>query len=82
MHIEDPKVVAALSEFGVELRRASSLAELTSLAIGGTTDLLRIKNHESIPGLLSLLYSHGVSHRFLGGGSNLLVGDSELPWVV
>src|SRR5258708_2506857 len=82
MHIEDPKVVAALSEFGVELRRASSLAELTSLAIGGTTDLLRIHKHESIPGLLSLLDSHGVPHCFLGGGSNLLVGDGELPWVV
>ncbi len=82
MRIDDSKVVAALSELDVELRRSSSLAELTSLAIGGTTDLLRIKKHESIPGLLSLLDSHGVSHRFLGGGSNLLVGDSELPWVV
>ncbi len=82
MRIEDPKVVAALSEFNVELRRASSLAELTSLAIGGTTDLLRIKKHEAIPGLLSLLDSHGVPHRFLGGGSNLLVGDGELPWIV
>ncbi len=82
MRIEDPKVVAALSELGVELRRSSSLAELTSLAIGGTTDLLRIQKHESIPGLLNLLDSHGVPHRFLGGGSNLLVGDGELPWVV
>jgi UDP-N-acetylmuramate dehydrogenase len=82
MRIEDPKVVAALSEFGVELRRASSLAELTSLAIGGTTDLLRIQKHESIPSLLSLLDSNGVPHRFLGGGSNLLVDDGELPWVV
>jgi UDP-N-acetylmuramate dehydrogenase len=82
MRIEDPKVVVALSEFNVELRRGASLAEHTSLAIGGTTDLLRIKKHESIPGLLSLLDSHGVQHRFLGGGSNLLVGDGELPWVV
>jgi UDP-N-acetylmuramate dehydrogenase len=82
MRIEDPKIVAALADLGVELRRASSLAELTSLGIGGTTDLLLITNHESIPGLLSLLDSHGVPHRFLGGGSNLLVGDGELPWVV
>jgi UDP-N-acetylmuramate dehydrogenase len=80
MRIEDPKVVAALSEFAVELRRSASLAELTSLGIGGTTDLLRIKKHESIPGLLSLLDSQGVPHRFLGGGSNLLVRDGELPW--
>ena len=82
MHIEDPRIIAALPELNVELRRSSSLAELTSLAIGGTTDLLRIQNHESIPGLLSLLDSHGVPHHFLGGGSNLLVEDGELPWVV
>jgi len=82
MHIEDPKIIAALPELSVELRRASSLAELTSLAIGGTTDLLRIRDHESIPGLLSLLDYHGVPHSFLGGGSNLLVGDGELPWIV
>src|SRR6266478_1272749 len=82
MRIEDPKVVAALPELNVELRRAASLAELTSLAIGGTTDLLRIQKQESIPGLLSFLDSHGVGHRFLGGGSNLLISDGELPWVV
>ena len=29
--------------------------ELTSLAIGGTTDLLRINRHEAIPELLNLL---------------------------
>src|SRR5690349_844886 len=82
MRIEDPEVVAALSEFDVDLRRSSSLAALTSLAIGVTTDLLRINNREAIPGLLSLLASPWVPYRFLGGGSNLLVGDGELPWVV
>jgi len=82
MRIEDAKIIAALPELCVELRRDASLAELTSLAIGGTTDLLRTKKHESIPGLLNLLDSYGVPHRFLGGGSNLLVGDGELPWVV
>jgi len=82
MRIEDVKIIAALPELSVELRRGASLAELTSLGIGGATDLLRIKKHESIPGLLSLLDSHRVPHRFLGGGSNLLVGDGELPWIV
>jgi UDP-N-acetylmuramate dehydrogenase len=82
MRIEDPKIIAGLPDLGVELRRGSSLAELTSLGIGGTTDLLRIKKHESIPGLLNLLESEEIPHRFLGGGSNLLVGDGELPWVV
>jgi UDP-N-acetylmuramate dehydrogenase len=82
MHIEDPKVVAALPDLCVELRAGSALADLTSLGIGGTTDLLRIKKHEGIPDLLKLLDSQGVPHKFLGGGSNLLVGDGELPWVV
>ena len=82
MRIDNPKVVAALPELGVELRAGSALSDLTSLGIGGTTDLLRLKKHEGIPDLLNLLDSHGVPHRFLGGGSNLLVGDGELPWVV
>jgi UDP-N-acetylmuramate dehydrogenase len=82
MRIEDPKIVAALPELGVQLKQGTSLAELTSLGIGGTTDLLRITKHEAIPDLLNLLDAEAVPHKFLGGGSNLLVGDGELPWVV
>jgi len=82
MRIEDSKILAALSDLGAELRRGVSLAELTSLGIGGTTDLLRIRKHEAIPGLLKLLDAQGVPHKFLGGGSNLLVVDGELPFVV
>jgi UDP-N-acetylmuramate dehydrogenase len=82
MRIEDPKIVAALPELGVELRPGTSLADLTSLGIGGNTDLLRIKKHEVIPDLLSLLDTNHIPHRFLGGGSNLLVIDGDLPWVV
>ncbi len=82
MRVEDPKIVAALPEMGVRSKPRTSLAELTSLGIGGTTDLLLIHKHEAIPDLLNLLDSHSVPHKFLGGGSNLLVGDGELPWVV
>ena len=82
MRIEVSKILATLSELGAELRRGVSLAELTSLGIGGTTDLLRIRKHEAIPGLLKLLDAQGVPHKFLGGGSNLLVVDGELPFVV
>jgi len=82
MRISDPKILGGLAKLDVELRQGISLAELTSLGIGGTTDLLRIKKHESIPCLLRLLDDGGVPHKFLGGGSNLLVGDGELPWVV
>jgi UDP-N-acetylmuramate dehydrogenase len=82
MRIENSKIVAALPELGVELRRSTALADQTSLGIGGTTDLLRTKKHETIPDLLNLLDANGIAHKFLGGGSNLLVGDGELPWVV
>ena len=82
MHIDDPKLVRVFLELGVELRRGASLAELTSLGIGGTTDLLRIRKHECLPELLNILDAHGVPHRFVGGGSNLLVADGELPWVM
>jgi UDP-N-acetylmuramate dehydrogenase len=82
MRIDNPKVIAALPELGVELRTGTAMSGLTSLGIGGTTDLLRIKKHEGIPELLNLLDEFGIPHKFLGGGSNLLVGDGELPWVV
>ena len=82
MRINDPNLLKGLAELGVELRPAAKLSELTSLGIGGTTDLLRITKHESIPGLLQLLGENHVPHKFLGGGSNLLVNDGELPWVI
>ncbi len=82
MRIEDPKVLMALRALDVECKPAVSLADLTNLGIGGGTDLLRIRRHETIPDLLNLLDSHAISHKFLGGGSNLLVIDGELPFVV
>jgi len=82
MHINDPRIVASLAELGVELRAGTKLSQWTSLGIGGTTDLLRITKHESIPDLLNLLDANHIPHKFLGGGSNLLVRDGELPWIV
>ncbi len=82
MRIDDAKILAALPELNVQLKPGTTLSELTSLGIGGTTDLLRIQKHDAIPDLLNLLDEDGVPHKFLGGGSNLLVGDGELPWVV
>ena len=82
MHIKDHKLKAELTALGIELTSAASLSDLTYLGIGGTTDLLRITRHESIPGLVALLVCHSIPYKFLGGGSNLLVGDGELPWVM
>ena len=82
MRIESPRILAALGELTVERHPGASLAELTSLGIGGTTDLLRIRKHRNLPGLVRLLRAEGIEHRFLGGGTNVLIADGELPWVV
>jgi UDP-N-acetylmuramate dehydrogenase len=81
MRISDPKIVAALPDLSVQLRPGISMIGLTSLGIGGTTDLLRIVRHEHLPALIDLLDTSGIRHRFLGGGSNVLIPDGELPWV-
>jgi UDP-N-acetylmuramate dehydrogenase len=81
MRIND-QTATQLKELGVELRRDVSLAEQTSLGIGGTTDELLLHRYETIPEVMSLLASASIPHRFLGGGTNVLIGDGELPWVV
>jgi hypothetical protein len=44
MRAEHPKLEAGLAALGIDVRSGTSLSELTSLGIGGTTDLLRITN--------------------------------------
>jgi UDP-N-acetylmuramate dehydrogenase len=82
MRVEDHNLKVELAALGIEIHPGASLADLTYLGIGGTTDLLRITRHESIPGLVTLLEHYSIPYKFLGGGSNLLVGDGELPWVM
>ena len=82
MRLEDPKILVELAALGVDHRRGIALSGLTSLGIGGTTDLLRITRHDSIAPLVGLLAANGIPYKFLGGGSNLLVADGDLPWVV
>jgi UDP-N-acetylmuramate dehydrogenase len=81
MRIENQRVLSAFPRLEVHRETGVSLAQMTSLAVGGTTDLLRIGRHGAIPDLLKLLDEEGIAHRFLGGGSNLLVVDGELPFV-
>jgi len=80
--LTDSEILKALPALGVELVAGASLAERTSLGIGGTTDLLLIRRHSALPELISLLRNAGVAYRFIGGGTNVLVHDGELPWVV
>jgi UDP-N-acetylmuramate dehydrogenase len=82
MRISDPFLLSGLGPLGVERRAGASIGELTSLGIGGVTDLLVVQDSRHLPELLRLLRDAGIAHRFLGGGSNVLIADGELPWVV
>ncbi len=82
MRIENSQLAAALPKLGVELLPCTSLADYTHFGIGGTADLLRIRDRQAIPELVRLLHREGIPFRLLGGGSNLLVADGDLPWVV
>jgi UDP-N-acetylmuramate dehydrogenase len=82
MRINDSKLIAAIGALGVDYKPGVCLAEKTSLGIGGTSDMLVIQNHDALPELVRLLREAGVKYRFLGGGSNVLLPDGELPWVI
>src|SRR2546426_12839075 len=78
MRIDDPQILAALPDLGIELRAGASMTEQTSLGIGGTTDLLRIRPEERLPELIRLLNGGGNPHRVLGGGAHLLFLGCEV----
>jgi UDP-N-acetylmuramate dehydrogenase len=76
------RVAPRLKELEAELQHGVSLTEHTSLGIGGTTDQILLRRHDSIPEVMRLLAEGNIPHRFLGGGTNVLVDDGELPYVV
>src|SRR6204780_5422368 len=82
MRISDKPVAARLAALGVELRPGVSLQDLTSLGIGGTSDLLLIRRYDTLPDVIRELKTEGIAYKFLGGGTNVLVADGELPWVM
>jgi UDP-N-acetylmuramate dehydrogenase len=82
MRLTDTILLAAFADLAVERRAGASIGALTSLEIGGVSDLLVVHDSRHLPELLGLLSRHNIKHRFLGGGSNVLVIDGELPWVV
>lgn len=82
MRISDKTVAARLKELEVDLRPGVSLKEKTSLGIGGITDELLLHRFDTIPEVMRLLADEKIPYRFLGGGTNVLIVDGELPWVV
>lgn len=81
MRIND-SVSSRLENLGAEVQHGVSLKEKTSLAIGGTTDEVLLRRYESIPDVMRLLADDGIPHRFLGGGTNVLIADGDLPYIV
>jgi UDP-N-acetylmuramate dehydrogenase len=81
MRINDA-AAARLKELGVELRPSISLTEKTSLEIGGTTDELLLRRYDTIPQVMRLLADEHIPYKFLGGGTNVLIADGELPYIV
>ncbi len=82
MRIENPKLLSVFQELGVVHQPNERMADWTSLGVGGPSDLLQITNFSALPELISLLDEEGVPWRFLGGGTNVLIPDQELPYVV
>lgn len=82
MRLHDKPIAAKLKDLHVEIRPGVQLSEKTSLSIGGTTDMLLLNRYDAIPEVMRLLAAEGIPHKFLGGGTNVLIADGELPWVV
>jgi UDP-N-acetylmuramate dehydrogenase len=82
MRIRDDKLIGLCAVLGVEYEPGYAFAEKTSLGIGGASDRLLIRRHDALPEVVSLLRQSGTPYRFLGGGSNVLLPDGELPWVI
>src|SRR5579862_9975089 len=82
MRISDKPIANRLAALGVEIRPGVALADHTSLGIGGTTDQLLIRNYDTLPEVMRELRNEGIPHKFLGGGTNVLIDDGELNSVV
>ncbi|MGA2718521.1 MAG: UDP-N-acetylmuramate dehydrogenase, partial [Candidatus Acidiferrales bacterium] len=40
-----------------------------------------LRRYDAIPEVMRVLANENIRHKFLGGGTNVLVADGELPWV-
>ena len=83
MRVEDPKIVAASAGAGCPAE-AGHFAGRAYFARHRRHDRSCSASRSTTRFRNSWISSiaQGVPHKFLGGGSNLLVGDGELPWVV
>jgi len=75
-------ISSIIASLGAEWMPGVTLAEHTSLGVGGRADLIRIRDSRRLPGLMDYLQERGQAWRFLGGGSNLLPMDGDFEEVV
>lgn len=69
--------------FGDRVRRAASLAPLTTFKVGGEADwLVDVRNEEELRTALGIALKAGQPITILGGGSNVLVSDAGVRGVV
>jgi len=78
----EPQAQARLRKLGAEYRPGERLANWTSLSVGGTTDMLVVEDVRGLPELVGWLRAEGLPWRLLGGGTNLLVPEGEVPYLV
>lgn len=75
-------IAEQVAAFGAEWLPSERLGEYTSLGVGGSADLVLIHDTRRLAELIEFLRARGVTWRFLGGGSNVLVEDGGLEDVL
>ena len=85
-HISAPDAPQDLSTpvgLGIDLRRAVSLAPLTTMKVGGPAELFAsVATLEQLAGLVRWAQAAGQPYCLLGGGSNVLISDAGIRGLV
>ena len=76
MLLNDPKFVAQIEELGGEFRPDQPLRQYTSLGVGGTADIVMLRNSEAVEPVAEGLRQRGIPWGLLGGGTNVLPVDA------
>src|SRR5260370_28007928 len=79
MRISEPRIGAAIAEMHVDLQHGAALADLTSLGIGGATDLLPIKKNQKLSDPPNLPPPDHIPHQILGRRPEPLPGHTGPP---
>jgi UDP-N-acetylmuramate dehydrogenase len=81
--ITDSDLEALAEALGSSVRRDVSLAEFTSMRVGGPADLLVVaEDTRDVLRAVQLARQHGIAWRVIGGGCNVLIADQGLRGLV